>query len=174
MEPVGTVHLSGDQLLVSQTRKTLPTVVEHNRWLPGDHFSSAAGNPMRFNGVFRLLSTHQISISVSLTLAVASRVPLWFHSTEVTGKWFPLKLTKKLHWHNWFADDWHVVSPYLLKWATWERGRMTWDFGSSVHNRIPLWQPTANSPADNGRHAIDVMHFWNPLFITGTLFMSSV
>lgn len=94
-DPVGTIHRSGVHFCASQTRNTLPAVAELNRSPFGDHFRCVQGKPIRFNGVFRFLSTSHISISVSLVLAVANNVPFGFHSTDVIGKWFPLRIEGK-------------------------------------------------------------------------------
>lgn len=89
-EPVGIVHRSGVHLFVCQTRKTPPTVDVNRRWLFGDHLAKAHGIPMRFNGIFRFVSTsHKIAFE-SLKLTDTNNEPLRFHSNELIGWWFVL------------------------------------------------------------------------------------
>lgn len=85
MEPVGIVQRSGVHLLVCQTRNTLPAVDVNKRWLSGDHLAIAHGIPIRFNGIFRFVSTSQIIAFGSLILTLTNNDPFRFHSNEVIG-----------------------------------------------------------------------------------------
>lgn len=160
IEPVGIVHRSGVHLLVCHTRNTPPTVDVNRRWLFGDHLANAQGMPIRFKGIFRFVSTSQIMAFGSLKLTDTSNDPFRFHSSELIGWWCVLYIFSQKKSQSVEVSKYCKMinrKYYLVKCKNCDVCRPG---VSNLQIIMPLLQPTANSPAQSGRHASDVIHFW--------------
>ena len=132
----GTLHLSGIQHFVSQTRKVRPGVAANNLPPSADHLSRLTPPPLTlFTGKHCSLATLQISMFESDGEAEANKRPELCQANEVTGEW----------------PGWLKARTQLVL------GRDTTLAGSRVHSMMPILHPTASSAVPQGlqvRHDI--------------------